>query len=157
MTNVTTPVTTPATTQGTTPPTSPAASPTTPPTTISTGASTRWFFVVGGTAALTHMAVFALTQHMMWPELANALGFCVGFFVSFTGHRFLSFRDTTTSLTTSLARFVLTALAGFAVNEGVFLLLFRAFGWPSLLALFCALVIAAGQTFLVGRFWAFKR
>ena len=131
--------------------------PGTSPTTISTGASTRWFLAVGGTAALTHMVVFALTQHMMWPELANALGFCVGFFVSFAGHRFLSFRDTTTPFTTSFGRFVLSALAGFALNEVVFLLLFRAFGWPSLLALFCALVLAAGQTFFVSRFWAFKR
>ena len=116
-----------------------------------------WFLAVGTAAALTHLAVFALTQHMMWPELANALGFCAGFFVSFGGHRFLSFRDTTTPLTTSFGRFVLSALAGFAVNELVFWLLFRIFGWPSLLALFCALVLAAGQTFFVSRFWAFKR
>ena len=123
----------------------------------SIGASKRWFLAVGGTAALTHMAVFALTQHQMWPELANALGFCVAFFVSFAGHRLLSFRDTGTSISTSFYRFAVTALAGFATNELVFMLLLRGFGWPSLLALFCALVFAAGQTFLLSRFWAFKR
>ena len=123
----------------------------------SIGASKRWFLAVGGSAALTHMAVFALTQHQMWPELANALGFCVAFFVSFAGHRLLSFRDTGTSISTSFYRFAVTALAGFATNELVFMLLLRGFGWPSLLALFCALVFAAGQTFLLSRFWAFKR
>ncbi len=122
-----------------------------------TGASKRWFLAVGGTAALTHMAVFALTQHHMWPELANALGFCVAFFVSFAGHRLLSFRDTATSVRTSFYRFALTALAGFATNELVFMLLLRGLGWPSLLALFFALLFAAGQTFLLSRFWAFKR
>ena len=120
-------------------------------------ASTRWFLVVGGAAALTHMGVFALAQAQMWPEVANALGFGVAFFVSFAGHRRLSFRDAATSVRTSFGRFLVTALAGFAANELVFVLLLRGLGWPSLVALFCALVFAAGQTFLLSRFWAFKR
>ena len=120
-------------------------------------ASTRWFLAVGGVAALTHMAVFALAQDHMWPEVANALGFGVAFFVSFAGHRLLSFRDAATSVRTSFGRFVITALAGFAANEMVFVLLLRGLGWPSLVALFCALVFAAGQTFLLSRFWAFRR
>jgi putative flippase GtrA len=127
------------------------------PVTHSARASTLWFLAVGGTAALTHMGVFALTQHQMPPELANALGFCVGFFVSFSGHRLLSFRDAATSVRTSFGRFVLAAVAGFATNELVFILLLRGFGWPSLLALFCALAFAAGQTFWLSRFWVFKR
>lgn len=103
------------------------------------------------------MAVFTLAQARMWPELANALGFCIAFFVSFAGHRLLSFRDAGTSLRTSLGRFVVTALAGFASNEAVFVLLLRGLGWHALLALFVALVFAAGQTFVLSRFWAFRR
>ena len=120
-------------------------------------ASTFWFLVVGASAALTHMGVFALAQHAMWPELANALGFVVAFFVSFTGHRWLSFKDAGTSVGTSFQRFVVTALAGFACNELVFVLLLRGLGLPPLLALFTALVFAAGQTFALSRFWAFRR
>ncbi|MBP6007021.1 MAG: GtrA family protein [Rhodoferax sp.] len=120
-------------------------------------ASTFWFLAVGGTAALTHMAVFALAQHQMWPELANALGFVVAFFVSFFGHRLLSFKDTSTSVTTSFKRFMVTALAGFASNELVFVLLLRGLNMPPMLALFVALVFAAGQTFVLSRFWAFRR
>lgn len=120
-------------------------------------ASTFWFLAVGGSAALTHMAVFALAQQVMWPELANALGFVIAFFVSFAGHRLLSFKDTGTSIATSFRRFVVTALAGFACNELVFVLLLRGLGCPPLLALFAALVFAAGQTFALSRFWAFRR
>ncbi len=120
-------------------------------------ASSFWFVVVGAAAALTHMLVFALAQSWMWPELANALGFCIAFFVSFTGHRLLSFKDATTSVGTSLVRFAVTAMAGFAGNEIVFVLLLRGLHWPSLLALFVALVFAAGQTFVLSRFWAFRR
>ena len=119
--------------------------------------STFWFLAVGGAAALTHMVVFALAQDHMWPEIANALGFFIAFFVSFAGHRLLSFKDAATSVGTSLGRFAVTALAGFASNELVFMLLLRGLGWPSLLALFVALVFAAGQTFVFSRFWAFRR
>jgi putative flippase GtrA len=103
------------------------------------------------------MGVFALTQTQVWPEVANAVGFVIAFFVSFAGHRLLSFKDTNTSLATSLRRFVVTALAGFASNEVVFIALLRGLGWPSLLALFVALLFAAGQTFVLSRFWAFRR
>ncbi len=120
-------------------------------------ASTFWFLAVGGSAALTHMGIFAMAHARMLPELANALGFVVAFFVSFTGHRLLSFKDTRTSVATSLGRFALTALAGFASNELVFSLLLRALQLPALPALWVALVLAAGQTFVLGRFWAFRR
>lgn len=116
-----------------------------------------WFLAVGGAAALTHLAVFALTQHRMWPELANAIGFLVAFMVSFGGHRLLSFRDAGTTVAQSFQRFVVTALAGFASNEGVFVLLFRVSDWPALPALLVGLIAAAGQTFLLSRFWAFRR
>jgi putative flippase GtrA len=120
-------------------------------------ASTFWFLAVGGSAALTHMGVFALAQAHLRPELANALGFVVAFFVSFAGHRLLSFKDAATSVATSLGRFAVTALAGFASNELIFSLLLRALSMPALLALLIALVFAAGQTFLFSRFWAFRR
>ena len=103
------------------------------------------------------MGVFALAQSHMWPELANALGFAVAFCVSFAGHRYLSFQDASTSVLTSLRRFGVTALVGFASNELVFVLLLRLVQWPSLLALFLALLFAAGQTFVLSRFWAFRR
>ena len=120
-------------------------------------ASTFWFLAVGGTAALVHMGVFALVHDHMLPELANALGFVIAFGVSFAGHRWLSFKDATTSVRTSLGRFAVTALAGFASNELIFALLLRVAGLPALVALFVALVFAAGQTFLFSRFWAFRR
>ena len=120
-------------------------------------ASTFWFLAVGGSAAATHMGVFALAQAHMWPEVANALGFMVAFFVSFAGHRLLSFKDAGTTMGTSFRRFAVTALAGFASNELVFVLLLRGLGLPSLLALFLALLFAAGQTFVLSRFWAFRR
>lgn len=116
-----------------------------------------WFLLVGTSAAFTHMAVFALVSPVMLPELANAAGFCVAFVVSFVGHRWLSFQDAGTSLWQSLRRFGATALAGFVSNELMFMLLLRVLGWPDLWALFVALVFASAQTFVLSRFWAFRR
>ncbi len=115
-----------------------------------------WFIGVGGAAAATHAAVFWLAQRAMLAELANALGFAVAFFVSFAGHRWLSFRGAATGVGQSLLRFATTALAGFLVNEIVFALLLRGAGWPSWLALFIAMAVAAGQTFVLSRYWAFR-
>ena len=116
-----------------------------------------WFVAVGGAAALTHLSIFALAQHWMWPEAANAVGFGIAFFVSFFGHRLLSFQDSGVALGQSLARFGATALLGLAVNEFIFSVLLRLANWPSLLALFSALVLTAAQTFVLSRFWAFRR
>ncbi len=116
-----------------------------------------WFLVVGASAAAVHMAVFMLTAPLIWPELANAAGFAVAFVVSFAGHRFLSFADAQTSLWQSLRRFAATALAGFAANELMFIALLRGLDWPDWLALFVALVFASAQTFVLSRFWAFRR
>ncbi|MFZ2737192.1 MAG: GtrA family protein [Burkholderiaceae bacterium] len=116
-----------------------------------------WFLLVGVAAALTHMGVFIVTESAIWPELANALGFAVAFCVSFAGHRLLSFRDTSTSLLQSLGRFAATAVVGFISNELVFIVLLRLWGWPSILALLLALILAAGQTFVLSRYWAFRR
>ena len=119
--------------------------------------SAVWFLAVGGAAALTHLAVFALVQHYLRPELANAAGFVVAFAVSFGGHRRLSFKDGSTTLAQSFQRFAVTALVGFASNEAVFVLLLRGAGWSPLAALLAAMVAAAAQTFLLSRFWAFRR
>jgi putative flippase GtrA len=119
--------------------------------------SLLWFLVVGSSAALTHLAVFAWARSHMWPELANAAGFVVAFVVSFAGHRWLSFQGASTTVRQSLARFALTALGGFATNELVFVALFRGLGWPQVVALVVGLVVAAGQTFALSRLWAFRR
>jgi putative flippase GtrA len=116
-----------------------------------------WFLVVGASAAVVHIAVFMLASPFMWPEVANAAGFCVAFMVSFTGHRFLSFSDANTGFWQSLRRFAATALAGFAANEVMFVALLRGLNLPDWLALFFALVFASAQTFLLSRFWAFRR
>jgi putative flippase GtrA len=120
-------------------------------------ASARWFIAVGAAAAMVHVGVFEATRRVLQPEISNVTGFGVAFLVSFYGHRFLSFKDTGTSLGASFGRFAVTALAGLATNEAVFVLLYRVLGWADTPALLGGLLFAAGQTFVLTRFWAFRR
>ena len=119
-----------------------------------------WFVLVGASAALTHMAVFTVVLFLvptLWPEMANVVGFLVAFFVSFLGHRRLSFQDAGTSVMQSFVRFAATAVAGFATNEAIFIVLFRVLSLPTWVALISGIVVSAVQTFVLSRFWAFKR
>ena len=119
-----------------------------------------WFVLVGASAALTHMAVFTVVLLLvptLWPEIANVAGFLVAFLVSFVGHRRLSFQDAGTGLMQSFLRFAATAVAGFVTNEAVFIVLFRVLALPTWVALISGIVVSALQTFVLSRFWAFKR
>jgi putative flippase GtrA len=116
-----------------------------------------WFLAVGAAAALTHFAVFTLARRVLPPEAANPIGFIIAFWVSFFGHRHLSFSDAGTSAGQSLRRFAVTSLAGFAGNELFFVACYRGLHWPPSWAWLAAAVLAAGQTFMLSRFWAFRR
>ena len=123
----------------------------------SAGKSGFWFITVGLGASLMHALVFALLRGHLLAELANTSGFLVAFLVSFAGHRLLSFRDAGTTLGQSFLRFAVTAVAGFACNALVFSSLLRLLACPDWFALGSAIVIAALQTFVLSRFWAFRR
>jgi putative flippase GtrA len=118
-----------------------------------------WFILVGVSAGLTHLSIYYIaTQGIgILNEWANACGFVIAFFVSFAGHRYLSFKDSGTTIKQSLLRFLITAIAGFMANELIFVLLFRVLGLNDWIALFIAIAGAAAQTFLLSRFWAFKK
>jgi putative flippase GtrA len=116
-----------------------------------------WFGSVGLVAAVVHLLIFEGLRHVIRPELANLGGFLVAFSVSFVGHRRLSFKGTQTPVHQSLIRFWVTAIAGFLVNELSFMFLLHSLAWAVWPALVVSLVLAAGQTFVLSRWWAFRR
>ena len=116
-----------------------------------------WFGSVGAVAALVHMAVFEVLRHFFSPECANLGGFVIAFAVSYAGHRRLSFKDATTSTSQSLFRFAATSLSGFATNALSFMALVYVFQWAVWPALIVAMLLAAAQTFVLSRWWAFRR
>jgi putative flippase GtrA len=118
-----------------------------------------WFLLVGASAAAVHLIIYGLTLDFLkvQNEWANALGFIIAFLVSFFGHRNLSFKDTSTQALQSFMRFGITACAGFCTNEIVFMILYRGARVDDWLSLIAGIIAAAVQTFLLSRFWAFKK
>lgn len=118
------------------------------------------FVVVGCTAALVHWGVvkLAVEQAGLRPLLANVLGWSIAFGVSYGGHRRWTFSATRgqRSSRSALPRFLLVSATGFLLNEAAYA---TALQWPGVrydLALAVVLVLVAGFTFVMSRWWAFR-
>lgn len=114
------------------------------------------FGLVGALATLVHMLIGSTLIHSGWPPLmANPASFVVAFTVSFIGHYGFSFSDHEKDLRTSLQRFTLVAVCGFAVNEAILAGLIRSGLVPPVAALILSTGTAAVLTFFASRHWAF--
>lgn len=114
------------------------------------------FGAVGVAAMAVHWLVVALLVPLgMAPLLANAIAFAVAFNVSYHGHRNWTFVATTPHATT-FGRFLGVALLSFALNEALYYALLQR-GVEYRLALAIVLVAVAALTFVLSRYWAFRR
>lgn len=116
------------------------------------------FGLVGALATLLHMTIGVTLIGSGWEALsANVIAFPVAFLVSFLGHSGFSFADHDMPMARALRRFLLVAVAGFAVNEMLLALLL----WTGMVAQAVALVAATGCaalfSFAVSRNWAFRK
>ena len=117
-----------------------------------------WFVLVGCAAAATHWGTTVrLVESLHWlPAWGNLGGWGVAFIVSFSGHYFLTFRHQHKTWGASIGRFSLISLAGFLINEGVFISLLYWTSLPYEWVLVGVLVGVAVFTFVLGRYWAFR-
>lgn len=118
-----------------------------------------WFVIVGCAAAATHWLVVVACVALagMIPLVANVVGWLVSFWVSLAGHYRLTFRHQHAPFMRAARRFFLVSALGFSVNEAAYAVLLgvTSIRYDVLLALVLAGV--AGMTFILGRFWAFRR
>lgn len=116
-----------------------------------------WFIVVGASAAGVHMgAVIMLVNYFsLQPLVANVFGWLIAFVVSFAGQRALTFRATHAPLARSMRRFFVISAGGFVINELTYALLLKYGGLRFDVTLFIVLLVVAGFTFLLSRYWAF--
>jgi putative flippase GtrA len=115
-----------------------------------------YFGLVGVTASLVHLllasALFSLAGMSIFT--ANVFGFAVAFAVSYFGHYHLTFRSQQAHRV-AVARFVVTALAGFAINNLCLAMLTWAIGHESQWSLAAAILVAAAVVYLLSGRWAF--
>lgn len=117
------------------------------------------FGATGGLATATHfIAVIAIVELSPIPPIeANVIGYCLGFIVSFIGHRHWTFSESTRDLITTLPRFFAIALINFVVNLGLFYLLVRLVHMPYVIALIIVLSVVATISFVLSKHWAFRQ
>jgi putative flippase GtrA len=115
------------------------------------------FGVVGVAAMATHWCVVALLVPLgITPLLANVIGFCIAFNVSFFGHHHWTFTSTDSQKDT-FRRFVGVAVLGFVINESMYSVLLKFTSLDYRIALLIVLASVAGLTYLLSRFWAFRQ
>ena len=115
------------------------------------------FGLVGIAAMATHWCVVALIVPLgLAPLLANIVGFCIAFNVSFFGHHHWTFASADSRQNT-FRRFLGVAVLGFVNNELLYALLLKFTALDYRIALAIVLVTVAGVTYLLSRFWAFRR
>jgi putative flippase GtrA len=117
------------------------------------------FIAVGTAAAAVHWGVVRLAVDNLGlaPLVVNGLGWMVAFVVSFRGHRYWTFADTSGRDTAhSLWRFGLVSLGGFVLNQVSYAAVLRTGAVRYDLALGLVLVGLAVVTFVVSRWWAFR-
>ncbi len=120
-------------------------------------ASVLGFVSVGALAAAVHYLVALLAHAAGYtPASANWLGFMCAFPVSYFGHRHWSFRGTRVRHRQAFARFFIVALLGFLGNQALLWALLHLTWLPFWLSLAVVMVVVAGVTWLLSRFWAFK-
>lgn len=116
-----------------------------------------FFILVGTSAAGVHLLVVKLLVEglALAPLLANVAGWAVAFWVSFAGHRWLTFGQSNAPFWPSLLKFATLSWSGFVANEACYALALR--WWPQHydLVLAAVLVLIAVGTYVLSRWWAF--
>lgn len=117
------------------------------------------FVFVGGCAAATHLAVVALLVQAtrMAPLVANVLAFLVAFVVSYNGHALLTFASARARGWGVVARYFAVACLSFVANELLYAIALDWLHWHYLWSLAGVLVLVAVATFVLAKFWAFRR
>lgn len=127
----------------------------------------RWqlakFIVMGSLAALVHFVVLYLAVSIFHiaPAWGNVIAFLCAFCVSFAGHLNVTFKSSTTAsdgrVSAKLIKWFATSLAGFALNQSLFMLGLHWLGdGYYLLVWLMVTILVTICSFLLGKLWAFK-
>ncbi len=115
------------------------------------------FAVIGLIATGVHLTVAGFAHYGlgMTPLVANFVAFLVAFGVSFTGHYFWTFGQTS-SVRSAMVRFFLVSVSGLAINQAIVWIVVNVMGQSFLLAMALAVLIIPVASFVSSKFWAFK-
>ena len=115
------------------------------------------FCIMGGLTTIVHIIV-GLVAHHSWglaPFNANLVAFSAGFFVSYFGHRSVTFRSTG-RVSRSMPRFFLIAATSLFLNQVIVYSIVNVMAQPYWLALCVMVAVVPAFTYILSRLWAFN-
>ena len=115
------------------------------------------FVLTYGITTVMHVLVGLFAHHSIGfsPFNANLLGFSVGFFISYYGHRTFTFRSEG-KMSRSMPRFFVIAATNLVLNQAIVYIVVNVMGRPYWLALAIMVTIVPTFTYVMGRMWAFN-
>lgn len=113
------------------------------------------FFIVGGMATLTHLLTALCLTSVLWQDLSvyivNFLSFMTAFFVSYIGHRYITFCQSG-----SIIKFFVIALGGFIMNN-IVLFFVTHMGLKDFIAIATSTIFVPIVTYTFSKLWAFNK
>lgn len=116
------------------------------------------FGIVGVSASIVHFSLVILLVET-WqfnPLVANAIAFLFAFQVSYWGHRYWTFSETTALHRDAFPRLFIVASTGFMTNEGLYYIFLTFFKLPYIISLLFVLAIMPLITFTLSKLWVFR-
>lgn len=116
------------------------------------------FGVVGFSSAFVHFVtvIFLVEFGVLKPLVANVFAFIVAFQVSYSGHRYWTFRGANIMHRVAFPKLLLVNGLAFLGNESLFFVFLNDFHLPYQLALLFVLTILPLATFVANKFWVFR-
>ncbi|MCB2092883.1 MAG: GtrA family protein [Rhodobacteraceae bacterium] len=115
------------------------------------------FGVTGGISTVMCVLVGLFSYRIIGlaPFNANLVGFSVGFFISYYGHRTFSFRSEG-KVSRSMPRFFVIAATNLVLSQAIVFTIVNVIGRPYWQALAIMVTIVPAFTYVMGRMWAFN-
>ena len=122
------------------------------------GVQVARFAIVGVGATLTHvLIVLMLVENgLLHPFWANLIAFSTALFVTYFGNHQWVF-ELRGEHEHYFPKFIVIALLGLALNQGIVYLVVDSLGWDYRISLFLVVTAVPALTFALNRFWAFRR
>lgn len=115
------------------------------------------FVVIGALTTIVHIIVGLIVHHVLHVDAfnANLAAFCVGFFVSYFGHRTYTFRSEA-RISYSMPRFFCISLMSLFLNQAIVFVMVNTLHYPYWMALGVMVAVVPAFTYVLGRLWAFS-
>ena len=119
---------------------------------------TFYFLIIGALASIINFILVFILVHLniAKPMIANFFAFLIAFNISYLGHRYLTFSNTTQSHKKAASKFFINALIGLALNMTIYYILLHLIHIQYLIALFITMFLVSIYTFFISKLVIFK-